>query len=203
MTDKLILRTSDRSPYGRKTRMTMLIHELNDKIDVVGADTLDETDSLREQNPLGKIPCLVLPNGNTIYDSRIIAEYFDSLSSKPPLVPMESPERFDVLTRTVLCDGITDAALLMVYERRFREPEQVSERWLSHQSGKIFRGLDAVKAAPPPIDKIDLSSVALACALAYLDWRQPVTWRNEYPELVSWLERFSDQEASFAQTAAA
>lgn len=202
MTDKLILRTSNRSPYGRKTRMAMLIHGLADQVDVVAADTLDESDNLREQNPLGKIPCLVLPDGSTIFDSRIIAEYFDSLSSRPPLLPIDTPTRFKVLTRTVLCDGITDAALLMVYERRFREPEQVSERWLSHQHGKVTRSLEAVSKAPPPADETDLSSIALACALAYLDWRQPVTWRDEFPGVVSWLERFADQEPSFTQTAA-
>jgi glutathione S-transferase len=199
---RMILRTSVTSPYGRKTRMAMLIHGLQDRVDVVPADTLDANDSLRSQNPLGKMPCLILPDGGVLFDSRVIVEYFDSISERAPLLPASGRAHFDVLTRTVLADGITDAALLMVYEGRFREPSQISDRWLEHQRGKVQRALAAIGAAPPPIDQPDLSSLALACALAYLDWRQPMTWRDEHPALVAWLDRFAAKVPSFGLTAA-
>jgi glutathione S-transferase len=200
--DKMILRSTVTSPYGRKTRMAVLIHKLTDRIDLVPADTLDETDTIRQQNPLGKIPCLLLPDGSAIYDSKVIVEYFDSISDQRPLVPTSGRTRFDVLTRAVLADGITDAALLMVYEGRFREPAQISERWLAHQRGKIERALTAISKAPPPTREADLSSLALGCALGYLDWRQPVSWRDAHPKLVDWLSEFSAHEPSFLATVA-
>ncbi|MEK9720547.1 MAG: glutathione S-transferase N-terminal domain-containing protein, partial [Quisquiliibacterium sp.] len=171
---RMILRSSTTSPFGRKTRMAVLIHGLQDRVTLVPADTLDPNDSLRSQNPLGKIPCLILADGGVLFDSRVIVEYFDSISDQPPLLPRSGRARFEVLTRAVLADGITDAALLMVYEGRFREPQQHSERWLEHQRGKVRRGLAAIGNSPPPIAQPDLSSLALACALAYLDWRKPM-----------------------------
>ena len=71
----LILRSSPASPFGRKVKITAAILGLADKVKVVEADTLDPNDTLREQNPLGKIPTLVLENGETLYDSRVIVEY--------------------------------------------------------------------------------------------------------------------------------
>lgn len=179
----------------------MLIHELAEHIAVVPADTLDNSDTLREQNPLGKMPCLILEDSGVIFDSRVIVEYLDSLAKSPRLVPTHGRPRFDVMTRAVLYDGITDAALLMVYEKRFRTDEQVSMRWLDHQRGKLLRALANVTHELPSPTHTDLASMALACALAYLDWRKPIEWRESYPSLVAWLENFSDHEPSFLQTA--
>lgn len=199
---RMILRTTETSPYGRKARMAMLNHNLQDRVDIVPANTLDETDNLREQNPLGKIPCLVLPDSRVLFDSRVIVEYFDSLGSGAPLVPASGADRFDVLTRTVLCDGLTDAALLMVYEGRFRDADKHSARWLDHQRGKAMRALNAISIAPPPSQHTDMSSLALACALGYLDWRQPIPWRHDYPGLVDWLNHFTDNQPAVLATAA-
>lgn len=200
--EKLVLRSTLTSPYGRKVRMAVQIHKLADSVIVEPADTLNERDSLREQNPLGKIPCLLLPDGQVLFDSRVIVEYLDAISSRAPLVPVGTPDRFRVLTRAALSDGLTDAALLLVYEGRFRSVEQASQRWIDHQRDKVFRALTALSAAPPPSRHTDLSSIALACALGYLDWRQPVSWRTDYPVLVDWLERFTEHEAAVAGTAA-
>ncbi|MGB7184580.1 MAG: glutathione S-transferase N-terminal domain-containing protein [Burkholderiaceae bacterium] len=200
--DRITLRTTATSPYGRKTRIAVLVHGLADAIDIVPADTLDESDSLRLQNPLGKMPCLLLPDGRVMFDSRVIVEYLDSISQRAPLIPASGAERLDILTAASLCDGLTDAALLMVYEHRFREPEQVSSRYLAHQQGKVERALAALSAAPPRADHTDVVSIGLACALAYLDWRKPVSWRKEHPVLVNWLAAFAVHEPAFEQTRA-
>lgn len=197
---KMVLRTTLTSPYGRKTRIASRVLGLDDRIEIVPADTLDEHDSLRAQNPLGKMPCLLLPDGRVLFDSRVIVEFFDSIAShRDPLIPT-GPERFDALTMAALCDGVTDAALLMVYERRFREPGQVSSRWLAHQQGKIERALATIAQRLPSPDRTDVVSISLACALGYLDWRQPVSWREEFRPVADWLADFAAEEPAFDAT---
>lgn len=194
------LRSTLTSPFGRKVRIAMEVLGLSELIDLEPADTRSETDSLRLQNPLGKIPCLLLEDGTVLYDSRVIIEYLDLWSGRNMLFPARPEERAKALTRATLADGIADAALLMVYESRFREPDQVSEVWLTHQRGKVERGLAAMSADLPDPDHTDIVSISLACALGYLDWRKPVEWRSRYPELVSWLDRFAASEPAFLHT---
>lgn len=200
--ERMILRSTLTSPFGRKARMAIKVLGLEDHIEIVPADTLDESDSLRHQNPLGKMPTLLLPDGTALYDSRVIIEYLDTMSGAHRLLPRAGAARFIALARATLMDGIADAALLMVYEYRFRELEKVSERWLSHQRGKVLRALAAVAADLPDPGKTDLVSISLACALGYLDWRKPVEWRPDHPTLADWLERFRAAEPAFDTTAA-
>ena len=90
----------------------------------------------------------------------------------------------------------------MVYEGRFRDPGTQSERWLTHQRGKILRALSAFEAAPPDPAKTYIVAIGLACALSYLDWRQPVEWRSEHLRLVKWLAAFAQHEPAFERTRA-
>ena len=117
----MVLRTTLTSPFGRKARMAAAVLDLSAMIEVVPADTLDEHDDLRQQNPLGKMPCLGIADGTFLYDSRVIVEYLDAVAGGGHLLPRAGLARFKALTRATLADGITDAALLMVYESRFRE----------------------------------------------------------------------------------
>ena len=88
------------------------------------------------------LPCLLLADGTAIFDSRVIIEFLQELAGKNSLMPPRGLERYTTLSRAVLADGITDAALLLVYEGRFRDPATFSERWLKHQRGKIARLAD-------------------------------------------------------------
>ncbi len=172
-----VLRSTLTSPFGRKVRMAAAVLGLTERYRLVPADTLDEADTLRQQNPLGKMPCLLLEDGTALYDSRVIIEFLQDEAGSDRLVPKSGLARYTTLTRATLADGITDAALLMVYEGRFRDPATHSERWLAHQRGKVMRGLAAFEREPPDPARTDLVTIALACALGYLDWRKPVAWR--------------------------
>lgn len=196
---KAVLRTSLTSPFGRKVRIAAQALGLQDRMEIRFADTLDETDDLRQQNPLGKMPCLVL-DGGVLFDSRVIMEYLDALAGGDRLLPAAGLARFQCLTGACLADGMADAALLMVYEGRFRDPERISPRWLDHQRGKIVRALDALQAAPPDPGRTDVASISLACGLGYLDWRKPMEWRGGWPGLVAWLDAFDAAEPAFAGT---
>ncbi|HEY4141486.1 MAG TPA: glutathione S-transferase family protein [Pseudolabrys sp.] len=197
-----VLRTTVTSPFGRKVRMAIEVLSIGHLVTIEPADTLDANDTLRQQNPLGKMPCLLLPDGMAIYDSGVIIEFLAEGAGSDALVPKDGPERYIALTRARLADGITEAALLLVYENRFRDPDTQSERWLAHQRGKAERALAAFEADPPDPARTDIVSIGLSCALGYLDWRQPVKWRDNHPGLVKWLTDFARFEPAFQRTAA-
>lgn len=195
----VVLRSTDTSPFGRKVRMALIRLGLEARITREPADTLDAEDSLRRQNPLGKMPCLLIGN-DAFFDSHVILEMLDALAGGGVLAPKDGLARYRILTRAKLADGITDAALLVTYEGRFRESGNVSERWLSHQKGKIVRGLDAFEAYPPDPLQADLVTITLAAALGYLDWRQPLEWRDDHPALAGWLDEFARTHAFWGAT---
>ena len=197
----MILRSSPPSPFGRKVKIAAGILGLTDRISVVVADTNSADDALRTQNPLGKIPTLVLADGRTLFDSRVILEYLDHVAGGGRIIPSEPDARFAALRLQALCDGIMDASILQIYEARFR-PEAVRHQpWLDYQADKVARALRVLEAEPQALDATPhVGQIALACALGYLDLRFKGEWRNTHPQLVSWLDRFAAQVPAFAAT---
>jgi glutathione S-transferase len=197
----LILRSSGASPFVRKVRIAADILGLSDRIEVVEADTMNPPAEFLGQNPLGKIPTLVLENGETLYESAIILEYLDWLAGGGKILPQGS-RRFAALRMQALADGITGAALLQVYEGRWRPEEHRVEKWVAHQRGKVERGLEEAEAAlaAAPMPPVHAGHIALACALGYLDLRFEGKWRAGHPKLVAWLAEFEKQVPSFEAT---
>ncbi|MCB1474640.1 MAG: glutathione S-transferase [Rhodobiaceae bacterium] len=196
----MILRSSPASPFGRKVKIAMHHLGLADQITVEKSDTTDPADSIRSQNPLGKIPALILTDGTVIYDSPVILEFLDALAGGGGILPRDGADRWRVLTLHALGDGIMDAALLQVYEKRFRDEATHNERWLDLQAGKITRGLTVLNAGPPEV-AVNMGTIAIACALGYLDLRFEGAWRKQYPALEAWLTGFAAAVPSFEKTA--
>jgi glutathione S-transferase len=172
---------------------------LEDRLVIKEADTAKADDSLRRQNPLGKVPTLILDNGDTLYDSAVIVEYLDWLAGGGKIIPADPIRRFRSLTLQALADGILDAAVLLRYEATWRDAAHRSDTWQAHQQGKIDRAL-ATFAAAPPEEIADVGTIALACALGYLDLRFGGAWRETSPGLVRWLEAFAEAVPSFEAT---
>ncbi len=197
----LILRTSTTSPFVRKVRMAANILGLMDQIRLEPSDTLDPNDSVRKQNPLGKIPTLILDDGTTLFDSRVILEYFDHIAGGNRIIPAEPRARFEALRLQALADGILDAGVLRIYEGRFRPVEKHEPKWVEHQTDKMSRALSALEDAPPAIASTPhVGNIALASALGYLDFRFEGAWRKGHPKLVKWLGDFAANVPSFAET---
>lgn len=195
----MILRSSPPSPFGRKVRIAAALTSLSSRVTVMPADTSDDADPLRGQNPLGKIPALILDDGAVLYDSRVIVEYFDHLAGGGVLIPTDPARRFATLTTQALGDGLIDAAILIIYETRWRDESVRSAKWTEHQQGKIDRALAAF-AANPPAGAVDIGHIATACALGYLDLRHGGLWRAGYPGLVTWLDHFAAAVPAFEAT---
>lgn len=200
----LTLRSSPPSPFGRKVKIGAKVLGLWDSIDVVMTDTNDPGDSIRRQNPLGKIPALVLEDGRVLFDSPVILEYLDHRAGGGRIIP-SGLARFDVLTQQALADGLLDAALLIVYEKRWRDADKHVPKWVEYQRGKVERSLAVLEAAPPaPSTTVpDVGQITVACALGYLDLRFEGEWRAAHPRLVEWLAAFEQAVPAFAETAPA
>lgn len=197
----LTLRYSPTSPFVRKVRIAADLLGLTDQIRLEDADTLDPADPLRGQNPLGKIPILLLEDGAVLYDSRVIVEYLDERAGGGRLIPA-GRERFAALTHQALADGLMDAALLQVYEVRYRPDETRRDPgWVAHQGEKVERALAFLEGGErEPTEHLHIGHVAQACALGYLDLRFEGRWREEYPRLVVWLDAFRARVPAFAAT---
>ena len=198
----LTLRSSPSSPCVRKVRIAASVLGLEPEIALEPADTMNASDPVRRQNPLGKIPALLLEDGTVLFDSRVILDYLDHRAGGGRIVPSDAGARFAALRLQALADGLMDASVLLVYEGRFRPAERHEPKWLDHQSGKIARALAALEATPPALSTTpDVGQIALACALGYRDFRFEGTWRREHPRLVAWLDRFAARVPAFAATA--
>jgi glutathione S-transferase len=197
----MILRSTPPSPFGRKVRLAASVLGFAKDIKVEPADPNDINDSIRQQNPLGKIPTLVLEDGTTLFDSRVIIEYLDHRAGGGKIIPQESTARFAALRLQALADGMTDAQILLLYEGRFRPPEHHVKKWTDYQADKIKRGLTALEADPPSLDPLpNVGQIALASFLGHRDLRFAGDWRAAHPKLVAWLDRFAAKVPAFAET---
>ncbi|MFP4044007.1 MAG: glutathione S-transferase family protein [Rhodosalinus sp.] len=189
------------SPFVRKVRVA--IREL--KLEGEGEVEVEEIDTtttplatdmaLAAANPLGKIPALLRDDGPALYDSRVICRYLND-RARGPLYPER--RLWDVLTLEATADGIMDAAVLMVYEARFRPEPHRSADWLDAQWTKIARTLDVVgnRWMSHLSGRLDMGQIAVACALGYLDFRHPDRpWRQGRGALDDWYAAFGERPA--------
>ena len=194
--------TSLTSPYGRKVRVMLLEKKIPFQLQVENPWSPDSVVSAL--NPLGTVPVLVLEDGVSVFDSRVIVEYLDHVSPVGHLIPAEPKIRMGVRGIEALADGVTDAAVALYLEKK-RAPDQQSSDWLVLQEKTLFRGLEALSEAlgerPWYLDKnMTLADIACGCMLGYLDLRFPdIDWRSAHPNL----ERLADKlatRASFQET---
>jgi glutathione S-transferase len=196
------LLSSPLSPYGRKVKITAKVKGVMDRIDVQTADTnVPNNPVLTKENPLAKIPVLILDDGTQLFDSHVICEYLDSLRPIPRLFPDAGAERFNTLTLGALGDGMLDAALLLVYEKRFRPEDKWVQSWMDRQQAKIDGALDHLEKNPPDWGAHpDYGHITIACALGYLDFRHEGKWRATHRGLVAWLDKFAAAVPAYAET---
>jgi glutathione S-transferase len=165
------LYSSPTSPYVRKVRVVAIEKGLADRIELVTATPWPDPAAVAAVNPLGKVPALVTDDGVALYDSPVICEYLDVLVPAAPLIPRSGGGRWQVLRCQALCDGILDAAVAIVLERRRPEAERsVASQQRSQDA--IRRSVAAlVPELRPATAGFDLGQISIAVALGYLEFR--------------------------------
>lgn len=185
------LLSSPASPFGSKVKIWAHMIGIYDQLDIQNIDTIDLAKEAQHPNPLGKIPCLILDNDLAVFDSGVICQHLAEQADQPEGLPATTAQR--VLGAAIT--GLTEAALLIVYESRMRSADQISDGWLAMQRLKIEQSL--LWLQPRLAEVSGLNAAALAAALSYLDLRMGQQWRDDHLDCADWLDRFSNQNDWF------
>ncbi len=196
---------STASPYARKVVVAAREAGVIDQIEIIdaAASPIDRNKDISVANPVGKIPTMVLSDGRTLFDSRVICEYIDGLSSTIKLYPAHPDTRMSALTLQALGDAMMDASLLARYETFMRPEELQWDAWTAGQKDKVISSLDYLEARCIEIlnGPVTIGHVAVGCALGYIDFREILDeWKTGHDQLSKWYARFSTRD-SMAATA--
>ncbi len=191
------------SPYARKVRVAAI--EKRIEVDMQAVELADPDYPVINHNPLGKIPVLILDDGESLFDSRVIVEFLDNRTPLAKLIPQENSAKIWVRRWEALADGVCDAAVAAMQEAR-RAENLRDNAVIEKQMGKVQRGLTQLNAELGESkwcvdDTFSLADVALGCMLGWLDLRyQDLGWREAYPNLARHFEEMM-KRPSFNETA--
>lgn len=191
------------SPYARKVRIALAEKGLPFELLTEVPWNADATTP--RYNPLEKLPVLILDDGETVYESRLILEWLEIKHPDPALFPKDPDELLAAKRLEVLADGVCDAFVLLFWERRRPEAHR-SLPWMDRQTRKIEGGLREVARLVPPGsrhcvgDSFGLADIAVGSMLGYLLARYPeLDWPSAHPHLADLYARLSERP-SFAAT---
>ena len=190
------------SPYARKIFVVMAEKRID--VEFVEENVWAADTKVTLYNPLTKVPVLLLDDGISLYDSRVIAEFLDGVTPVSRLIPEGGRERALVKRWEALGDGIADAGIMIRLERQ-RPHAQQGQDWIIRQIAKVESGIAAAARELGDRDychglSVSLGDISLACALLWLEFRLPeFAWRQNHPNLKAWIERL-ESRPSFAET---
>jgi len=198
------LHWSPRSPFVRKVMIVLSEKGLEGRVETVRSPVMmaasTNPDVLRD-NPLGKIPALVLNDGTVLFDSRVICEYLDGIGDGPALLPQSFDARIECLRWQAFGDGLTDILLLWRIEMtRGAAANPVISAGFNDKVHAAMAQLEA-EAATLATRPFGLGHVAIICALGQLDFRfAECNWRAAHPVLAAWHKDMSAR-SSVSKTA--
>lgn len=173
------------SPYARKVRIVATEKHIDLVLEEVVLTAPDCP--VKQYNPLGKVPVLVLDDGDSLYDSRVIVEYLDNRTPLAHLIPQEHSSKVWVRRWEALADGVCDAVVAIVMEKRKATPD---EMLLNKQLDKVMRGLGTLEKDLDTQkwcvnNSFSLADIAVGCLLGYINLRfsAVVDIAKDYPNL--------------------
>ncbi|WP_413204724.1 glutathione S-transferase [Rhodospirillum sp. A1_3_36] len=198
---KMRLRHSPASPYVRK--VMVLAHEtgLIDCLDLIPTLVWEEDTDIQGDNPLGKVPALILPDGTVLPESVMICLYLDDLHGEAKLFPSSGAARLDALRWLALGDGVTDAALARTIEFHRRPEHERGTWWPERMKRAVDRTLKLLEkdASKLTDSSLTIGHIAIGAALGYLDFRfADEFWRDDHPGLSAWYEDFAKRPSMVA-----
>lgn len=174
------------SPYARKVRIVALEKHID--LELQEVVLADPDCPVKNYNPLGKVPVLVLDDNDSVYDSKVIVEYLDNRAPGTHLIAQDNTSKMITRRWESLADGICDAAVAAMLEGR-REPAQQSQANIDKQLAKVMLGLevlnlDITKKKWCVNETFSLADIALGCMLGYVDLRfKHLQWQDKFPNL--------------------
>jgi glutathione S-transferase len=175
------------SPYARKVRIVAA--EKHIEITLQEVVLADPYCPVKQYNPLGKVPVLILDDGDSLYDSRVIAEYLDNRNPVAHLIPKDNSSKSAVRRWEALADGVCDAAVAVMLEQRKAESMQ-DPALVVKQMDKVTRGLTALNNDLGQNkwcvdDTFSLADIAVGCMFGYVNLRfsSVINLAADYPNL--------------------
>jgi glutathione S-transferase len=185
---------SPTSPYVRKVWACAISRGIAAQMELVPTNGNASLPEFVAINPLSKVPALITEDGVALFDSPVICEYLDSIGDALPMLPAHGAARWRALKFQAMGDGILDASVPRRGEMQ-KPQDDGRVAWIARQVAAVDRTLDALEADPPH-RIVDIGSIAIACALGYLDFRFAVQpWRQMRPKLSAWFEAFAQNPA--------
>lgn len=198
---KHLLHWSPRSPFVKKIDIALaelgLFDEVNRIRSVVPTDDFEHPIFL--DNPLGRIPTLVTPEGISLQDSTVVMEYLDCwVSTSMPkqslrLFPQDSMDRVKVRQIEMLCNGAMEVLVSWIIEWYLPTARGAASYRIYRY--KVENTLDVLNTKIETLNEneINAASISVMAFLAYLDFRfsRIVEWRHGRNELADWFSQYS------------
>ena len=190
------------SPFARKVRIVLAEKKIECELEI---DNPWKADAVTPKfNPLGKVPVLVLDDGTSLFDSRVIVAFLDNASPLSRLIPAANREQLEVRRWEALADGLLDAGVAARLENQ-REAKTRNAAWIDRQMGKVRSALTAMDAelADKPWcagNGYTLADIATGVCLGWLEFRYPkMDWKKDHANLARHFDKLSERP-SFVET---
>jgi glutathione S-transferase len=187
------------SPYVRKVMACAIARGIEAQLEKIPTNPHESPVALVAANPLSKVPCLVTPDGFALFDSPVICEYLDTIGEALPLFPASGAARWVALQHQAIGDGILDAAVSRRMES-VKPQDAARDAYMLRQKQIVERSLTTLDRDLPG-KLLDIGTIALGCALGYLDFRfADEAWRDNAPRLAAWFDGIATDRV-FTETA--
>lgn len=183
-----------RSPYARKVLVVAIEKKI--KLDLVTEDLTNKSSLLLEHNPLGKIPTLILEDQSALCDSSLICEYLDGLKKSPVLIPANPKKKWEVLRLDAIAKGLADITVAAYYEKAVLHPQDFNQSFIQGKEVTITRTIEYFDQHVDQLEKLNMASLSVACALGYVKFRQGHLWPQKgCKKLLKWFDEISRRDS--------
>ena len=174
----MILIGRNMSPFVRRTSTVMRL--LGIEFEQRFLATAEAVGEIKKFNPLGRVPALVLDDGEILIDSSAIIDFLiDTYDPSGTLMSKSGARRRGVLRTTAIAHGVMEKGVASSYEKTRRSEEKVSEEWLDYVNAQVEQGLNELeRIAVASVEwlhgeNITIADVTAICAFDYILTRHP------------------------------
>ena len=172
------------SPFVRRVAISLRVLGFAYEHDT--RSVFGDFDEMLKVNPLGRIPSLVLDDGEVLIDSTAILDWVDQAAGAGrALMPASGAGRRRALRLIVLASGAIEKVGAANYERMIRPSALRWPEWIKRCLTQGAGALAALAAEPwPAVAPLDQAQITTACMIRYVTMTDPELMpEGRYPTL--------------------